>query len=53
MKETSPGIHFKKELDNNKMDLDMVWSKGTTDPLVLTAKNHLIINSERPIDKTN
>ena len=24
MKETSPGIYFKKELDNNKIDIDMV-----------------------------
>jgi len=24
MKEASPGIYFKKELDNNKIDLDMV-----------------------------
>ena len=51
MKETSPGIYFKKELDNNKMELDIVQSKGTTDPLVLTTKNLLIINSERPVDK--
>ena len=45
------GNYFKKELDNNKMELDIVQSKGTTDPLVLTTKNLLIINSERPVDK--
>ena len=53
MKETSPGIYFKKELDNNKIDIDMVQSKGTTDPMVLTAKNQLVINSSRPLDKPN
>lgn len=50
MKETSPGNYFTKELDNN--DLNIVQSIGTTDPMVLTAKNQFIIKSSRHLNKT-